>query len=117
MVAEMGAGCRDNMQTFARLFCVLTTIEREIGLDLLSSGERKIFYFLVEAAARGEVRSSEQILAQNFGSKSSVYRWLNILLEKKLIKNEIMDGQSTYELHHRLAQFSVPFAAKIKLSL
>lgn len=105
------------MQSYAKLLSVLCTLEREHGLTSLDAGERAVFDFIVGAVAHGGTPSTDDILAANIGSRASVYRWLNLLREAKLIATEVRNGQSCYTLDPRLEGFSANLLQKIKRSI
>ncbi len=104
------------MQEIAALFDILARLEKDFGLNRLSSGERAVFDFIASWNAIGIAPSADEILAADTGSRASVYRALSSLKETKLIEASIRDGQPFYSLGPKLNRFSVAFAQAVRIA-
>jgi DNA-binding transcriptional ArsR family regulator len=102
------------MRSFSQLLTVLSSLEKEYGLNTLDAGERRVFHFIVESAAGGAEPSSDDILAADLGSRASVYRWIAKLRDQGLIEADIREGQSCYKPSTRLKKFHGSFLTKMK---
>lgn len=95
---------------FARLFSLLTTLEREYGLTSLEKEERAIFSFIVSSAASGSDPSAADIVNANITSRSSTYRHLASLRKAGLIVPAVKDGRAVFSVGPQLEGFDHSFA-------
>lgn len=95
---------------FARLYALLTTLEREFGLASLEKEERAIFSFIVSSAAAGTDPSAADIVGANITSRSSTYRHLASLRKAGLIVPAMKDGRAVFGVGPQLEEFDNSFA-------
>lgn len=96
---------------FARLFSLLTTLEREYGLASLEKEERAIFSFIVSAAAAGSEPTTASVVAAGITSRSSTYRHLASLRKAGLIIPLMKDGRPVLGVAPRLDGFDDTFSS------
>lgn len=95
---------------FARLFSLLTTLEREYGLASLEKEERAIFSFIVSSVAAGADPTAADIVAAGVTSRSSTYRHLASLRKAGLIVPAVKDGRAVFSVGPQLEGFDHSFA-------
>lgn len=74
------------MESFARIYSLLMTLENKYGLSPLEKDERSIFNFIVAALAKGTQPTIPDIVEANITSRASTYRHLNNLERAGLIE-------------------------------
>ena len=90
---------------FARLFCILTTIEREYGLTSLDKGERAIFDFIVSFIANGREPCTDDIVNAKLTSRASTYRWIASLKQAGLIESRLHQGATVFTVAPKFEKF------------
>lgn len=86
------------MASLARLFTLLTTIERRFGLSSLEKGEREILTLIVTAIGNNEEISAETVVEQVQASRATVYRRIATLKQIGLIEAYEKKGRSIFRL-------------------
>lgn len=86
------------MTSLARLFTLLTTIERRFGLSSLEKGEREILTLIVTAIGNNEEISAETVVEQVQASRATVYRRIATLKQIGLIEAYEKKGRSIFRL-------------------
>ena len=86
------------MTSLARLFTLLTTIERRFSLSSLEKGEREILTLIVTAIGNNEEISAETVVEQVQASRATVYRRIATLRQIGLIEAYEKKGRSIFRL-------------------
>lgn len=81
------------VETFAKLFSILTTIERDYGISTLEKDERAIFDFIIVSIASGSFPATKDVVAAELCSRASTYRHLQSLKKAGLIFDRLEDGK------------------------
>lgn len=104
-------------ETFAKLFCILTAIERDYGISTLEKDERAIFDFIIIAIANGSYPTSKDVIAAGLCSRASTYRHLQSLKQAGLIFDRLDSGQLVIAASEHFESFGdalTPVANAIK---
>lgn len=96
-------------KSFARLFSILTFVERQFGLTSLSAGERVIFDFIVISVANGRSPTLDDIAEISPTSRATTSRRLASLQESGLVRSDVQDGKTVYLIGANLDGFKPLF--------
>lgn len=96
---------RPMSQTLARLFSVLTTLERRYGLAGMDPDERAIFGFIVGEIAAGRRPTMQDVLAEGLTSRSTAYRKVANLKGAGLVEQKRRGDGEFFALSPRLRGF------------
>lgn len=90
---------------FARLFALLSSLEREYGVGSLEKDERIIFDFVVTALAEGKEVTSADVVSANITSRASAYRHLSALKDAGLLSEISRDGRKIITVSAKFENF------------
>lgn len=96
-------------KSFARLFSVLTFVERQFGLTSLSADERVIFDFIVISVANGQSPTLDDIAEVSPASRATTSRRLASLQQAGLVRSDVQDGKNVYLIDANLDGFKTMF--------